>query len=133
MSDTHLMNFDDYLRAFDYDERKDMKIGRDALLAAHKAGEVQVIDIRFPEEYAAWHVGFATNIPLNELPDRLDELDADKTIVTLCPHYDRSSIARLFLTMAGFEAKYCPDGLLGLADRLRGDQARDHMSSAASE
>jgi len=65
-----------------------------------------VIDIRFHEEYEAWNVGIGQHIPLNELPDRLDELDAQKTIVTMCPHYDRAEIARLFLTLKGFNARY---------------------------
>ena len=125
------MTLDDYLRDFDYLERKRMKISRDELITAQVQGTVQVVDIRFPDEYAAWHLGFGTNIPLNELPDRLDELDRSKTIVTLCPHYDRASLARVLLTVHGFDAKYCPDGILGIAEGLRGDRARDFVVAAS--
>ena len=45
------------------------------------------------EEYAAWQVGPSKNIPLNELPKRLNELDKDKIIITACPHKDRAIIA----------------------------------------
>ena len=49
--------FDDYLRRFDYDERLAMKTGLDELLEDYAKGEIQLIDIRFREEYAAWSVG----------------------------------------------------------------------------
>ncbi|WP_367264219.1 rhodanese-like domain-containing protein, partial [Nitratifractor sp.] len=75
----------------------------------------------------AWHIGFGQHIPLNELPDRLDELDRDMTIVTMCPHYDRAEIARLFLKLKGFEARYLTDGMLGIVDYLRGDRAKNYM------
>lgn len=82
--------FDKYLRAFDYQERKDMKINRIELFELYAEGKLQIIDIRFNEEYEAWSLGFGDHIPLNELPDRLNEIDKSKTIVTMCPHYDRA-------------------------------------------
>ncbi|MFH2123787.1 MAG: rhodanese-like domain-containing protein [Pseudomonadota bacterium] len=120
---------DDYLTGFTYRERKNMKINSVELIELLKTGEVQFIDIRFPEEFAAWHMGFAKNIPLNELPSRLNELDKNKLIVTACPHYDRSSMARLYLITKGYKARYLNDGLLGLAELLRGDKARDFSNS----
>lgn len=125
--------FDDYLRSFDYEERLAMKIRLPELLALYTRGEVQVIDIRFDEEYAAWRVGIGQHIPLNELPDRLDELDRDKLIVTMCPHYDRAEIARLYLTLQGYRACYLTDGMLGIANKLRGDVARDYMNLLDNE
>lgn len=121
------VDFDNYLRAFDYDERVAMKIGLAELLALYGQDKVQLIDIRFDEEYAAWQVGIGIHIPLNALPDRLDEVDAKKTIVTMCPHYDRAEIARLYLTTKGYHARYLTDGMLGIAQYLRGDKARDYM------
>jgi len=125
--------FADYLRGFDYDERIAMKIQLPELLKLYAEGKVQLIDIRFHEEYAAWRVGIGQHIPLNELPDRLEELDASKTIVTMCPHYDRAEIARLFLTLKGYRARYLTDGMLGIADQLRGDKAHDYMARVATD
>lgn len=122
-------SFDDYLRAFDYDERLAMKIGLDEMLDLYAKGEIQLIDIRFAEEHAAWSVALGQHIPLNELPDRLDELDRSKVIVAMCPHYDRAEIARLYLTLNGFRARYFTAGMLKLVDFLRGDKARDYMAS----
>jgi len=122
-----MISFDEYLKGFDYDERKEMKIKLPELLDGYKKGEIELIDIRFNEEYEAWHVGIGKHIPLNELPERLNEIDKDKIVVTMCPHYDRAEIARLFLKLKGFRAKYLTDGMLGLVDFLRGDKARDYM------
>jgi len=121
------ISFDDYLRKFDYDERRAMKIQLPEMLKRYAEGSAQLIDIRFHEEYAAWQVGIGQHIPLNELPDRLNEIDRDKTIVTMCPHYDRAEIARLYLTMQGYHSRYLTDGMLGIANQLRGDVARDYM------
>ncbi|GAB6033960.1 rhodanese-like domain-containing protein [Galenea microaerophila] len=121
-------NFADYLNAFDYHERQAMKIQLPEMLALYKKGEAQIIDIRFREEYEAWHLGFGDHIPLNELPDRLDEVDPTKTIVTICPHYDRAEIARLFLRLKGYNARYLTDGMLGIVNYLRGDIAKDYMA-----
>ena len=122
------ISFDEYLKSFDYDERKAMKIKLDEMLKLYEEGKAEIIDIRFKDEYEAWHLGFGKNIPLNELPNRMDELDKNKTIVTVCPHYDRAEIARLFLKLKGFNARYLTDGLLGAVDYLRGDKARDYMA-----
>ena len=119
--------FDKYLRNFDYQERKDMKIQIPELFELYEKGEVELIDIRFNEEYEAWHIGFGKHIPLNELPDRLDEIDKTKTVVTMCPHYDRAEIARLYLKLQGYNARYLTDGMLKIVDYLRGDKAKDYM------
>ena len=121
------IKFDKYLRGFDYQERVDMKINKDELLKLYAEQKVQIIDIRFHEEYEAWHIGFGDHIPLNELPDRLNEIDKNKIIVTICPHYDRAEIARLYLKLKGFDAKYLTDGMLGIVEHLRGDKAKDYM------
>jgi len=121
------IDFDTYLKSFDYQERQDMKIQMPELFELYAKGEAQVIDIRFNEEYEAWHIGFGDHIPLNELPDRVDEIDKNKTIVTMCPHYDRAEIARLYLKLQGFNARYLNDGMLKVVDYLRGDKARDYM------
>ncbi len=125
--------FSKYLQNFDYQERIDMKIKLTELLELYEKNEAQIIDIRFNEEYEAWSVGFGDHIPLNELPNRLNEIDKTKTIVTMCPHYDRAEIARLFLKLEGFNARYLTDGMLGIVDYLRGDKARDYMKKIGND
>jgi rhodanese-related sulfurtransferase len=116
-----------FLVNFDYDARVAMKAENKELIDLLVKGKAQLIDIRFKEEYAAWHMGIAKSIPLNELPNRLNELDKNKIIVTACPHNDRAIIAMTFLKTKGYETMYLKDGLIGLAEYLRGDVAYDFM------
>lgn len=123
--------FETFLGNFDYELRDEMKIDSKGLVALLLSNQGILVDIRFPEEVAAWSMGFGMAIPLNELPRRLAELPKDKIIITACPHKDRSSIAMAYLRSKGYEAKYLTDGLLGLAEQLRGERAKDFMAELA--
>jgi rhodanese-related sulfurtransferase len=116
-----------FLTNFDYDTRIEMKAGTRELVDLLQDGKAQLIDIRFKEEYAAWKVGPSKNIPLSELPKRLNELDKDKIIVTACPHKDRAIIAMTYLKTKGYKTMYLKEGLIGLAEFLRGDNAKDFV------
>ncbi|HUX09571.1 MAG TPA: rhodanese-like domain-containing protein [Terriglobia bacterium] len=69
-------------------------------------GKVLAIDVRTPAEYAGGHVPEAVNIPINELPQKLRQMQVSKdtTIVTLCDHGGRSSRAALELRKMGYKA-----------------------------
>jgi rhodanese-related sulfurtransferase len=127
VSAQEVVSLDNYLSRFDYEERAEMKIDSKGLIPLLVSGKALLVDIRFPEEVAAWRTGFALAIPLNELPKRLQELPKDKIIVTACPHKDRSAIAMVYLRTKGYDAKYLTDGLIGLAENLRGNRARDFV------
>jgi len=128
MKELEKIDFDDYLKSFDYQERVDMKIQKAELLELYAQNKVELIDIRFNEEWEAWHLGIGKHIPINEIPNRLNEIDKTKTVVTICPHYDRAEVVRIYLKLQGFNARYLTDGMLGLMDYLRGDKARDYMN-----
>lgn len=122
--------FDRFITNFDYETRADMKVDSKRLKTLLADKKAVLLDIRFHEEVAAWRMGFGQHIPINELPKRLSELPKDKIIVTACPHKDRSSIAMAYLRSKGFNARYLSDGLLGLAEALRGDSAKDFLEDA---
>jgi rhodanese-related sulfurtransferase/DNA-binding transcriptional ArsR family regulator len=63
------------------DERE---VSREELLARAQAGEVTVLDVRPPEEYAAAHIPGAVSIPVEELAQRLGELPAGQEVVAYC-------------------------------------------------
>ena len=121
------LSLETYISGFGYKARKEMKINSESLVSGLEQDLIQLIDIRFKEETDAWRMGFGSHIPLNELPSRLDELDKDKLIVTACPHKDRAILAMVYLRTRGYNSKYLVDGLLGLAEFLRGDTARNVM------
>ena len=117
----------EFISNFNYDTRIEMKAGTRELIDLLQEGEAQLVDIRFREEYQAWRMVVGINIPINELPDRLNELDKDKIIVTACPHKDRAIIAMTYLKTKGYKTMYLKDGLIGMAELLRGDNAKDFI------
>ena len=119
--------FEAYISDFNYEARKEMKMDSKGLIKLLMEGKAQLIDIRFHEEYAAWKIGYSKNIPLNELPKRLHEINKNKIVVIACPHKDRAIIAMAYLRSNGIKAKYLTDGLIGLAENLRGDNAEEFV------
>lgn len=67
-------------------------------------GSVTLLDTRTPGEYAAGHIERYINIPVDELRERLDEIDSDKPVYVICQSGIRSYIASRILTQNGFDA-----------------------------
>jgi rhodanese-related sulfurtransferase len=61
-----------------------------------------VLDVREPSEWIQFHIPGATLIPLGELPNRLNEVPRDKTVVVVCRTGHRSAQGRDILLNAGF-------------------------------
>lgn len=118
---------DDYVKSFSYETRNSMKISGEEITDLLIKKEAILLDIRFEEEHRAWAMDYALKIPLNELPLRLAELPKDKLIVTACPHKDRAIMAMMYLIGKGYKTAYLGDGLLGLAEHLRGDKAKEFI------
>ncbi len=66
--------------------------------------DLQVIDTRQPEDYDAGHIPGALNIPLDDLPRRVEEIDWSDNVVVACP-IGQSSIqgARLIESYEGVD------------------------------
>ena len=63
-----------------------------------------IVDVRTPEEFRGGHVAGAVNIPLNEIPYRVEDLKALKAPVVLCcASGNRSGQAHRFLQQHGLE------------------------------
>ena len=61
-----------------------------------------VVDVRTPAEFAGGNVVGSLNIPLNELPQRMDELKQQSNqIVLCCASGMRSANAEAFLRQQG--------------------------------
>ena len=119
-----MITFEEYIRNFDYPSISAMKISSKELIELLPTSTVQLIDIRFKEEYEMWNTHVFKSIPINELPNRLNELDHDKLIVTACPYSTRSNIAMHYLKIAGFNVKYLSDGLIAFNSLLLGGGAK---------
>ena len=65
--------------------------------------QVQLIDVRQPDEYAFARIEGARLIPLGEIIKRMDELDESKEAVIHCKMGGRSAKAIEFLQKAGYK------------------------------
>ena len=70
---------------------------------ALRNGTATVVDVRTPGEYAGGHVAGSVNIPLNELPGRIDELKGKENVVLCCASGARSGSATMLLQQQGIE------------------------------
>lgn len=75
------------------------------------------LDVRTHEEAKTLTFSFAKHIPLNELPDRLDEVPHNKFIITFCLSGFRASMAYTYLRAQGYDEI---KALKGRLDQLAG-------------
>jgi rhodanese-related sulfurtransferase len=64
---------------------------------------VFLLDVRTQQEWDEFHVPNTTLIPLDELPQRLDEVPAGQEIIVICRSGNRSQQERDILLDAGFD------------------------------
>lgn len=68
------------------------------------------LDVRTQEEWNDFHAPNSTLIPLDQLPNRLDEIPGDQPIVVVCRSGNRSQAGRDILLEAGFGEVTSMDG-----------------------
>lgn len=62
-----------------------------------------LLDVREPDEFAAYRIEGSTLMPMRTIPARLHELDRRTDIVMVCRSGARSHHAGMFLKQNGFE------------------------------
>ncbi len=72
--------------------------------------DFSLVDVRQPGEYEQGHLPGAKLMPLDDLPDRLEELDPSKTTLVYCAAGVRSRAGAAILTRAGFSEVYSMEG-----------------------
>jgi len=87
-------------------------VSHDELANLLRDGVVTLIDVRPREEFAAGHIPGAVNIPVNELPQRLGELSAERPIIAYCrgPYCVFAFEAVAMLRARGYDARRLADG-----------------------
>ncbi|HWI04867.1 MAG TPA: rhodanese-like domain-containing protein [Acidimicrobiales bacterium] len=79
---------------------------------ADRLDQVQLVDVRYDKEWQAGHIEGALHIPEDDLEDRLDELDRNRPVVTVCRAGTRSQEAAEWLRGQGFDAQSLDGGML---------------------
>jgi len=83
------------------------------LLERRTHGDVVVVDVRPPEEYAAGHIAGALSVPLADLAGRISELPEGSTVVAYCrgPYCVLSAAAVRQLRAVGMPAQRLDAGV----------------------
>jgi NADPH-dependent 2,4-dienoyl-CoA reductase/sulfur reductase-like enzyme/rhodanese-related sulfurtransferase len=90
----------------------DIRCGDMPLIHWDAVGDAFLLDVREPVELAVESVEGATNIPIAQLRDRLDELPRDREIAVICRSGQRAYYATRLLLQNGFKARNIAGGML---------------------
>lgn len=82
----------------------EFEISAGQLKALQKTGEAfTLLDVREPWEYETARMEGAKNIPMGDIPARVQELNPEEHIVVVCHHGVRSLTVTNWLRQQGFE------------------------------
>ena len=82
-----------------------------AMLNEDSEGTV-VVDVRRDDEWVTGHISGAVHIPIDDLPDRIDEVPRDKKVLFICAMGVRSGLA----CEVAFSMGYDTDNLYNIDD-----------------
>lgn len=72
--------------------------------------DVFILDVREDYEFESGHIPGATLVPLGQIPNWVDEVPPDKTVIAVCRSGNRSGQATNFLRQQGFENVHNMEG-----------------------
>lgn len=70
----------------------------------------RLIDVRDDDELELAHIPGALHIPMNQIPQRIDEIPREEAVVVICHYGVRSARVAGFLAGNGFTNVYNLDG-----------------------
>jgi rhodanese-related sulfurtransferase len=76
-----------------------------------ESADVQLVDVREADEWAAGRIAGATHIELGDLSMRAGEIDRERPVVFYCRSGSRSAMATQAFVAAGYEAHNLAGGL----------------------
>ncbi|WP_026536395.1 rhodanese-like domain-containing protein [Arthrobacter sp. H14] len=71
----------------------------------------RILDVREDYEWQAGHIAGAVHIPVDEVPERIDELDPDEDLHVICRTGGRSSRVTQWLAHNGYSAVNVSGGM----------------------
>jgi rhodanese-related sulfurtransferase len=69
-----------------------------------------LLDVREAEEYAICRIAGSRHIPMNQVPQALDDLDPERETIVICHHGMRSARVANYLEQVGFDRVLNLDG-----------------------
>lgn len=78
--------------------------------------KIKIIDVRTEEEFSEGNVNQSVNIPLHEIPGRIEELKEMQPMVLCCRSGQRSGRAMEFLKSQGLKEVYNGGGWLEVVE-----------------
>lgn len=72
--------------------------------------DVVVLDVREPWEYEEGHIPGVTLIPMQEVPNRLDEIPTEETVILTCRTGNRSGQVAEYLRQQGYDNVHNMEG-----------------------
>jgi rhodanese-related sulfurtransferase len=99
-----MKNIGEIIKDFDLDYfgNAKHKITFEKMMELKKDDKVFILDLRTKEETEFVKFGFACNIPVNEVPDRMDEIPRDRSLVLFCSSATRAAMLSLYLQQEGY-------------------------------
>ncbi|WP_457569018.1 rhodanese-like domain-containing protein [Desulfurobacterium sp.] len=96
---------DELLRSMDFDfwASGRHKISPEKFFELWKDGKAILLDVRDRRETELLSLSFGINIPVHEIPDRLDEIPKDKTVCLFCAGKIKASVVYFYLLNKGFD------------------------------
>jgi rhodanese-related sulfurtransferase len=80
---------------------------------------IAVVDVREPDEHAAYRVQGVISIPMNSVPDRIAEVPSADTVYVICARGGRSAQVTQFLRAQGIDAVNVAGGTDGWVESGR--------------
>ena len=77
------------------------KISIEKSLELNRENKAVLLDVRTTQEAEQVKFGFALNIPVSEIPDRINEIPTDKTIIIFCVSGVRAVMIYTYLKVIG--------------------------------
>jgi phage shock protein E len=84
----------------------EMIFGKKVNLQEVISGGALILDVRTKGEFQSGHLPKSINIPIDKLPQNINKLNKNKSIITCCASGARSASARRILKSNGFEQVY---------------------------
>lgn len=125
-------NLDNILRNYDleYLGNGKHKITFEKMMELKKKDKALILDVRSKEENELVNFNFASNIPINEIPDRKEEIPLDKTIVIFCTSTTRATFVSLYLQLNGYkDVKILAENISEIASHFKPGYALKNKDS----